>query len=376
MAAEQSQDGKANIKVEKQPNGQVRIVIEGLSIAGNMMDVEEGVLQYLNQAGTAIMKEALQQHDVEGDPLFCGLENGRARGNTPRPTKHISGAEVRRYVYQSSEGGKTYCPLEEKAQLIEGATPKFAKTLSSKYAHLGVGRVQADLLDNHGRSISATYVQRVSDAVGLLITTKGERWQYALPDDLDKRSVKAISVGLDGTCVLAVEGGYKQAMAGTISLLNQDGDRLHTIYVGSAPESGKKTFLWKLRKELRAVIKEFPKATVVGVADGARDNWEFLNEVTDRQVIDFFHVAEYLNETAGIICPNDAEKEIWLSSRCHDLKHKPKTAEAIIIELKDYLARRKLRTTRREVVQKILTYFENNGHMMTYPAALNDNLPI
>ena len=53
MAAEQSQDGKANIKVEKQPNGHVRIVIEGLSIAGNMMDVEEGVLQYLNQAGTA-----------------------------------------------------------------------------------------------------------------------------------------------------------------------------------------------------------------------------------------------------------------------------------------------------------------------------------
>jgi outer membrane protein assembly factor BamB len=126
-------------------------------------------------------------------------------------------AEVRRYVYQSSEGGKTYCPLEEKAQLIEGATPKFAKTLSSKYAHLGVGGVTIDLLDNHGRSISATYVQRVSDAVGLLLTTKGERWQYALPDDLDKRSVKALSVGVDGTCVLAVEGGYKQAMAGTIS---------------------------------------------------------------------------------------------------------------------------------------------------------------
>jgi len=90
MAAEQIQDSQANIKVEKQPNGQVRIVIEGLSIAGNMMDVEEGVLQYLNHAGTAIMKEALQQHDVEGDPLFCGLENGRAKGNTPRRTKHIS----------------------------------------------------------------------------------------------------------------------------------------------------------------------------------------------------------------------------------------------------------------------------------------------
>ena len=91
MTAEQAQDSKANIKVEKQPDGRVRVVIEDLSIAGNMMDVEEGVLQYLNQAGSAIIKEALQQHDVEGDPLFCGLENGRARDNTPRLTKHILG---------------------------------------------------------------------------------------------------------------------------------------------------------------------------------------------------------------------------------------------------------------------------------------------
>jgi hypothetical protein len=75
MAVEQSQDSKANIKIEKQPNGQVRLVIEGLSIAGNMMDVEEGMLQYLSQAGTAIMKEALQHHDVEGRPPF--LRSGK-----------------------------------------------------------------------------------------------------------------------------------------------------------------------------------------------------------------------------------------------------------------------------------------------------------
>ena len=71
MTAKQCRDSETNIKVEKQPNGRVRVVIEELSIAGNMMDVEEGALQYLNQAGTAIIKEALQQHDVEGDPLFA-----------------------------------------------------------------------------------------------------------------------------------------------------------------------------------------------------------------------------------------------------------------------------------------------------------------
>ncbi len=88
MATEQSQDSKANIKVEKQPNGQVRVVIEGLSIAGNMMDVEEGVLQYLNQAGTAIMKEALQQHDVEATPFFAVWKMDKQRA-THRDLRNI-----------------------------------------------------------------------------------------------------------------------------------------------------------------------------------------------------------------------------------------------------------------------------------------------
>jgi hypothetical protein len=60
------------------------------------------------------------------------------------------------------------------------------------------------------------------------------------------------------------------------------------------------------------------------------------------------------------------------SGRCHDLKHKPKTADALIIELKDYLGRKKLRTTDRKVVQKALTYFENNGHMMTYTVSKSE----
>src|SRR5215510_12795358 len=152
MTAKQCQDSETNIKVEKQPNGRVRVVIEDLSIAGNMMDVEEGVLQYLNHAGTAIIKEALQQHDVEGDPLFLRSGKWTSKGQyTESYETYFGKAEVKRYVYQSSEGGKTYCPLEEKAQLIECATPKFAKTLSSKYAHLAVGQVTADLPSRWGR---------------------------------------------------------------------------------------------------------------------------------------------------------------------------------------------------------------------------------
>ncbi len=90
MTTASSKESKPNIKVEKQANGRITVHIEDLQIDGNMMDVEEGVLEYLNQAGTAIMKEALEKNDVEGDPLFCLEKGGRAKDNIPRHTRPYS----------------------------------------------------------------------------------------------------------------------------------------------------------------------------------------------------------------------------------------------------------------------------------------------
>ena len=38
---------------------------------------------------------------------------------------------VERNVYQTSKGGKVFVPLEDKAQIIRCATPRFARILSS-----------------------------------------------------------------------------------------------------------------------------------------------------------------------------------------------------------------------------------------------------
>jgi hypothetical protein len=49
-------------------------------------------------------------------------------------------------------------------------------------------------------------------------------------------------------------------MAGTISLLNKDGDRLHTIYVGSAPESGKMSMAFQNRAKMAELESGRPAA--------------------------------------------------------------------------------------------------------------------
>ena len=53
--------------------------------------------------------------------------------------------------------------------------------------------------------------------------------------------VTTIGIGIDGTCLLMCQDGWREAMVGTISLYDQAGERLHTLYIGATPEYGKKT---------------------------------------------------------------------------------------------------------------------------------------
>ena len=75
---------------------------------------------------------------------------------------------VPRHVYQTSEGGKTFCPLEENARMVLNATPKFAKMVSYKYAEAGADAVVDDLQECHHRKISNRYVKSLGDTVGAM----------------------------------------------------------------------------------------------------------------------------------------------------------------------------------------------------------------
>src|SRR6266536_3472195 len=87
-------------------------------------------------------------------------------------------APVQRHVYQSSRGGKTYCPLDRNARIVVSSTPKFAKMVSHKYAEFGSARVSIDLAENHGRRVARCFVQDVADAVAAVALAKEDDWEY------------------------------------------------------------------------------------------------------------------------------------------------------------------------------------------------------
>jgi hypothetical protein len=185
-------------------------------------------------------------------------------------------------VYQSPQGGPTYCPLDRDARIVVSSTPRFAKVLSHKYAEFSSPRARVDLKENHGRSVSRCLIQDVADAVAAAVLAKDEDWGYTLPKF--EAPPGTVAVSLDGTCLLMGEDGWRETMVGTLSFYDKAGERQHTIYLAATPEYGKSKFLSHLETEIGRAKGKCPDAHYVGVADGAKGNWEFLQRHTDVQV--------------------------------------------------------------------------------------------
>jgi hypothetical protein len=343
----------------------------------SMLDAEEVIQQRLNEAGVLATGEALGRFDTDGSPITVGDTRLTSKGKLLKEYQTPYGvAPVERHVYQSSRGGRTYCPLDRNARIVVSSTPKFAKMVSHKYAEFGSARVIKDLGENHGRTVARCFVQDVADAVAAVAMAKEGDWEYALPKL--EGSVATVAIGMDGTCLLMCEGGWRETMVGTIGLYDPDGERQHTVYLAATPEYGKATFLDRMEREVERVKAAHPRARYVGLADGAKGNWEFLGRHTEVQVIDFWHAAEYLSDAAAVLfARTPGAKTPWVKAACHRLKHEPGAARQLIKDLKRLAAEKGVPLDHPEI-EAALTYFTNQSKAgrMDYPPLVESHIPI
>ena len=108
------------------------------------------------------------------------------------------------------------------------------------------------------------------------------------------------------------------------------------LYIGATPEYGKDKFLKRMKVEIEKIKKLYPRAKYVGIADGAKDNWVFLDKKTTIQITDFYHATEYVSGVSEAIFPKKQEKERqeWLQNHCHGLKHDEGAAVIQLLEFK------------------------------------------
>lgn len=325
----------------------------------SMLDSESTIESILNETGKIATNELLKKFDTDGSDIAMGSVKMTSMGLVSKCYQTPYGEiEIERHVYQTSKGGTTFCPLERDARIILTSTPKFAAQISHKMAEMAGAQVRDDLSVNHGRQVSLALIQRLSEAVFSVVQIKEESWSYHVPEIKDT-TIKTVGIGLDGTCMLMCEGGYRQAVVGTIALYDNDGERQHTTYIAAAPEYGKGQFKERLAREIERTKKLYPNALYIGIADGSHDNWDFLEQHTTRQTLDFYHATEYLTKVSESVFSTSEEKKNWLNDRCHQLKNTPEAAKDILDEMINF-KNNDLTDKQREGVDAAVTYFKNN----------------
>ena len=346
-----------------------------IPVKKTFLETEETIQSVLNEAGTLASGEALKQFDTDGSPIVSGGMRWTSKGQLPKTYQTPYGmVEIQRHVYQTSDGGKTLCPLEVDARIIITSTPKFAQQISHKYAQMSSVRLVEDLRENHGLKVHRSFVQTLAEAVGTIALLKEEGWHYQTP----KLSVaiETVSIGVDGTCMLLCEDGWRQAMVGTISLYDALGERQHTTYIAATPEHGRETFLGRMQREVEQVKQLYPHAHYQGLADGAPENWTFLEPLTHSQVLDFYHATQYLSKVALATHPRSVEyQRAWMDTHCHILKHEVGAATRLYAEM-SAIEPKRLSDSVRSGLEDAITYFRNHHHQMHYAEAVAWNLPI
>ena len=84
-----------------------------VKITGSLFEAEQAILDACNDFGTLATSLAIKKCDTDGSPIQVAGVKLTAKAPVLKLYQTPYGAvEVPRYVYQTSKGGKTYCPLE------------------------------------------------------------------------------------------------------------------------------------------------------------------------------------------------------------------------------------------------------------------------
>jgi len=349
-----------------------------VELTGQMLKDEQSLQQSLNEAGQVAMMPMIKQFDTNGESIRVNGIKHTVKDYAPQTYETPYGSvQVERHTYQTSKGGRAYVPLENDARMVLNSTPRYAQIVSGKYARFGADSIREDLLECNGRDISRNYAKKLSDFVGAIALVRESEWEYDLPEF--DQPVVSITLGLDGTCMLMQDDGWREAVCGSIAFYDKQGERLHTVYCAASPEYGKEKFKQKFSREIERVKEKFPDALYIGLADGAKDNWTFLWHYAKRLLVDFYHAREYIGKAADALFGRDqTSKKIWEENFSHDLKHKQGSAGRLIKELEQQRAHIDSRNfiERDEEIRQVITYYKNYKDKMSYAYHTANNLPI
>jgi hypothetical protein len=372
---------KASINTNTRTH-ELTITVQGL----NWEDLKQGAfyegevqVRDLRQLiGQELTAQLLRSKDVEVPTLHWEGQTYYRKAATPGHYQTLYGeVDLSRHCYQTSAGGATLCPLAVHCQVRFGsATPLLAEVVSFKLASQTASEVAQDLDKSHGVALSATYLHHLAQQVGQRAVDKQAAWH--LQAATAPVSVAVLATGGDGTTLPVVNEAYKEAMCGTIALYDQDGERVHTEYLGTMPEAGKATFAQRFTTRVDRVTARYPKALHVCLGDGAQWNWEFFATHYPEAVwvLDFYHAATHLHTAAEAIFGQGPEAEAYDERWRTTLRDEDGGIASLLRSLLYYRNRAELSARAQSTLDTELHYFRQHAQLMQYADFRAAGLPI
>ena len=339
---------------------------------GAFEETERRVRESVHALGCEILGACAESRDDGAPRIERAGQSWFRVAPTPKTIMSSLGpVTYRRARYRTGASSTSLTPVDESLGLV-------IEYLTRPAAHLGLmmmGHCTAREAEEFFEKVGGM-TPSVSTLQRLTVTIQ-ERWErlgsealagIGEAEDIPQDAV-TVSVSLDGVMVALragedgrAEACWREAACGTVSFHDAEGERLKTIYLGRMPESGKLTLKAQLASEVAHIRRLRPELAIVAVADGAADNWTFLEGLEpETEVIDFWHACEHLRVAA-----EHAVVTHWFEKYREILRHDPRGVAKVIRAL-CHLRDRAAPADRPEVGRE-LAFFRKHRHRMRYHA--------
>jgi hypothetical protein len=190
-----------------------------------------------------------------------------------------------------------------------------------------------------------------------------------------------VSVGRDGVMV-PVRGrkDYAEAAAATVSVLDRQGRRLYTAYLGRMPEKEQKTLSAQMTSLLLLLQTLWPGwLRWQYLTDGGYHPTMYFRQVLRKMchpvsgrrlhwewVIDFFHAAGYLTKLGEALYGTKRRGVAWAAKARHWLRHKAAGIQRVLYSAAAVRARQRLSAAEEKKYTKAWNYLQKRKRRMDY----------
>jgi hypothetical protein len=394
----------------------------------DLLTVEQEILERLKALGTEMIAEAMKRADIEAPEIRINGEMWGNRRTSPGTYQSVFGAvTVPRSVYQQAGRGRLGIPMDLRLGIVEGTyTPKMARVLTRGIAVMTEDDAAGFVAEVGLATASSSTFNRLPRAMAARYETKRAVIEAALREqDVIPEGTVTVQAGIDGVMVPqdgqhakprgrktespeppryerrygVVDAGapadedgtqgraWHEASVATLAFFDADGVRLKTTYVARMPEPSKTTTVSTLKAELLDVLRERPDLNIAFASDGAAPQWSALEAIKaslpatcaghTMDLVDAFHVAEYLQKAADAIEGTDSPGARILSATWRETVKEDGGAMTVLRSMRARIPT-VTSTTRAKELKSAIGYLANQHEAgrMEYAEAKRRHYPI